>query len=119
MKSIRFVLFIALLQIAGNIDAQTEYYAGTSQISIEPDQALLSLHLGGYGLPRNGRFTLQWTSLGSLPEAVSLAVSGNNMYIISNNELLRLVPENQSWKWEKAGPAEGIISVAGAEGKMY
>jgi hypothetical protein len=119
MKPIYFLLYIAILLISGKLSAQTEYFVGTSQVSIEPDQSLLSLHLGGYGLPRNGRFSLQWSAVCSLPEVTSLTQSGDKLYIVSKNELLLLTPENQYSKWEKAGPAEEIIAIAGAELKMY
>jgi len=41
-------------------NAQSFYLVGTSQVSIEPAQSLISLNMTGYGFPRDGRFTLQW-----------------------------------------------------------
>jgi len=119
MKSLKYLLFIIILVLSDKLFSQTDYYAGTSRVSIEPDQTLLSLHLGGYGLPRDGRFTLEWSAIGSLSEVNSLGISGDKMYIISKNELFRLNLENTNVKWEKSGPAEGIIAIAGVDGKMY
>lgn len=119
MKSLKYFLIIIILLIYGKLFAQTNYYAGTSMVTIEPDQTLLSLHLGGYGLPRDGRFTLQWSAIGSLPEVKSYGVSNDKMYIISKNELFRLNLENANVKLEKSGSAEGIIAIAGSNGKIY
>lgn len=119
MKSIRSLVLIAAVLLSGKLPAQTDYVAGTSQVSVEPDQTLLSLHLGGYGLPRNGRFTLQWSASGSLPEVISAGVSGDKMFIISRNELFRVFPGNGIATLEKAGPADGIIAVTGTEGKIF
>lgn len=119
MKSINFLLVFAIFLIPGKLRAQPEYYAGTSEVSIEPDQTLLSLHLGGYGLPRNGRFTLEWVAQGTLPDVTAFGVSGGNIYIISKNELARLLSKTGEIRVEKAAPADGIISIAGDEGKLY
>ena len=119
MKSIYFLILFPILLIPEKLRAQTEYYTGTSQVSIEPDQTLLSLHLGGYGLPRNGRFTLEWSAMGSLPETTAFGVSGNDMYIISKNEFSRLINENGKNRMEKPAPADGIVSIAAYAGKFY
>ena len=119
MKSIYSALLIAALLIPGKLSAQTVYYAGTSQVSIEPDQTLHSLHLGGYGLPRNGRFSLEWSAVGSLPEVTTFGVSGADMYLVSRNELFRLVPEKSNVRIVKEGSAESMIAIAGFDGKLY
>lgn len=119
MNSLKSLFLIVILLIPGRLYSQSDYYAGTSQVSIEPDQTLFSLHLGGYGAPRDGRFTLQWSERGTLPEVTALGVSGEKLYIVSKNELFLVNLQESNVKWEKAGTAEGIIAIAGAEGKMY
>jgi len=98
---------------------QTSYLIGTSQSGIEPDQSLISLHLGGYGAPRDGRFTLQWKNKGSVPEAIAMTGMNDKIYIVSKGELLRMNPTEKNPKWEKAGKAENIRSIAGFNGVLY
>ena len=58
-----------------SLNGQTGYLAGTGQSGIEPYESLISLHLGGYGAPRDGRFTLQWKHEGETPDAVAMTDS--------------------------------------------
>jgi len=111
------IIFLLLLPV--RLFSQYEYQAGTAQVSIEPDQSLLSLHLGGYGAPRDGRFTLQWVEKGSLPSINATGASGNKMFIISNNGIFRLKPDEKIIVGEKEGISDGIISIAGTGEKFY
>ncbi|MBI5010134.1 MAG: hypothetical protein HZB98_10925, partial [Bacteroidia bacterium] len=115
----RLLYLIFLLLIPVRLISQYEYQAGVSQVSIEPEQTLLSLHLGGYGAPRDGRFTLEWKEKALVPETGAMSSSGSKMYILSKNEILRLSPEADKPEIEKAGEAKDIISIAGTEGKLY
>jgi hypothetical protein len=101
------------------ISAQSSYLIGTAQEGIEPDQSLISLHLGGYGAPRDGRFTLQWIKKGSVPDVASMAGTTDKLYILSNGDLLSVNPSGNSSKWEKAGKADHIRSIAGINGQLY
>jgi len=98
---------------------QSSFFIGTSQASIEPEQSLISLHLGGYGAPRDGRFTLQWINKGSVPEITALVGLTNKLYIVSKNELLWMNPKETNSTWEKAGKAENIRSLAGLKSILY
>ena len=73
-------------------NGQTGYLAGTGQSGIEPYESLISLHLGGYGAPRDGRFTLQWKHEGETPDAVAMTGLNGKIFIVSGNELLCSVP---------------------------
>jgi len=99
--------------------AQSTYLIGTAQAGIEPDQSLISLHLGGYGAPRDGRFTLQWINQGAVPEVDAMSGSTEKLYIVSNGDLLAMKPSGNSSKWEKAGKAKNIRTIAGFKGKLY
>src|SRR5450759_3834136 len=111
MKLIRgFLLLITILNSV-QVNSQSTYLIGTSQESIEPDQSLISLHLGGYGAPREGRFTLQWISKGSVPEVTALCGLNDNLYIVNNGELLLMnITENKP-TWKNAGKADNIRSI--------
>ncbi len=51
---------LLLIFFSGPVSAQQIYQAGLSRESIEPSTNLISLSLGGYAAPWEGRFTLQW-----------------------------------------------------------
>lgn len=121
MKVMRssLIFLVCFMAIPMKLFSQYEYQAGTSQVSIEPDQTLLSLHLGGYGAPRDGRFTLEWVEKGSVPSADAMAASDNKIFFISNNELFKINLEGDRPEVEKAGNAVDLISLAGTKGKLY
>ncbi len=117
MTTIYRLLLLALSIIPFAVCAQ-EYRAGTSSVSIEPDQANISLHLGGYGAPRDGRFTLQWKNLESLSGVSSLSGSDEKLYIISNGEILWR-QQSETGKWTKAGNSSGTNALAVSGGKLF
>ena len=98
---------------------QSGYLAGISIKGIEPDNSLISLHLGGYGAPRDGRFTLQWIKKGPAPEADAIVGLNDRLYIVSHGNLLIMDPSAKDAKWEKGGKAENIRSVAGYNNELY
>lgn len=118
MKSIKSLMFLLFLICPFMSNAQ-EYSVGTSSAGIEPDQSLISLHLGGYGGPREGRFTIQWQDKGSLPAFYAICGISDNFYILSNNKLLRRSVSDYNGEWIKAGKADNIISIAGIDEKLY
>ncbi len=99
--------------------SQSGYLIGTSQETIEPDQSLISLHLGGYGAPKAGRFTLQWIKKGSVPEVVAMGGMNDKLFIVNNGNLLSINPSEVNSAWLKAGKAENIRSVAGFNNELY
>ncbi|MCX6226959.1 MAG: hypothetical protein NTV01_19790 [Bacteroidia bacterium] len=99
--------------------SQSGYLTGTSQEGIEPDQSLISLHLGGYGAPRDGRFTLQWIKKGSVPAVAAAGGLNDKLYIISNGDLFSMNPSENNSNWGKAGKAENIRSIAGFNNELY
>ncbi len=117
MTSLYRIILLVVIIIPVSVCAQ-EYEAGTSIVKIEPDQGNLSLHLGGYGAPREGRFTLQWKNLESLSGIISIAGNEDKIYIISNGEILsRKLTE--PWNWTKAGNSSDITAIAASDGKLY
>jgi hypothetical protein len=112
--TICFLLFMPAVSYS-----QGSFLAGTSQVSIEPDQSLLSLHLGGYGAPREGRFTLQWIYRGTVPEIKAMTGCEERLFIISGNSLLWSDPFQNNPSWKKAGSAENITCIGNLNGKLY
>ena len=119
MKLIGKLFLIVSLAYSSKLSSQPAYLTGTGQSSIEPDQTLISLHLGGYGAPRDGRFSLQWIEKGSVPDATALAGITNRLYIVSGNDILNMVPSESVPVWKSVGKAEKIISLAGLNEKLY
>ncbi len=101
------------------IQAQSSYQVGTSQVSIEPDRSLVSLALGGYAAPREGRFTLQWKEVDQGSKVTAMSGHADKLYIVGNNNLLWKDAVDKNSSWEKAGNAENIKSIAGLNNKLY
>lgn len=116
---IKNILLLLLMLLPAISNAQASYLIGTSQESIEPDQSLISLHLAGYGAPREGRFTLQWINKGAAPEVTAMGGLSDNIYIVSKSDLLWMNPAKNNSGWKKAGKAENIKSIAGLNGNLY
>ena len=113
-------LLLSLLLILPYLsNSQSNYLIGTSQEAIEPDQSLISLHLGGYGAPKDGRFTLQWMMMGTVPEPTAFAGLNDKLYIVSKDDLWSLNPSENIATWAKAGKAENIRSIAGFNNELY
>ena len=125
MKKINLLLQLLIL-LPYLSYTQTSYQIGTSQASIEPDPSLISLHLGGYGAPRDGRFTLQWINRGTVPKANAMGGLNDKLYVLSNNDLYCIKDltgfgnlSDLKDEWKKVGKAENIRSIAGYDGKLY
>ena len=100
------------------------YKVGNSCVSIEPRNSVFSLALAGYGFPREGRFSISWTEIESLPvgameedrarwknteDFVSMARHGNRLYALGKDEILYqgdIVPQGEI-AWIKAGYKNG------------
>lgn len=118
MKKINVLLI--LLTIAPFLSfSQSSYFVGTAQSCIEPDQSLISLHLGGYGAPRDGRFSLQWINKGNAPDVTAMSGVKDKLFIISNNELSWVNPSASVLKWQKSGKIDNIRCIAGWKDKLY
>lgn len=62
--------------------AQHGYQVGLGQASIEPGQQTLSLALAGYGLPRDGRFSLEWRAYSDLGETTDAAMADGKLFVV-------------------------------------
>ncbi len=64
MKKVRILTPVAiiclLLGISLSVQSQTIYQAGVATVSLEPKVSPFSIALAGYGVPRGGRFSIQW-----------------------------------------------------------
>jgi hypothetical protein len=98
---------------------QPDYLAGTGQESIEPDESLISLHLGGYGAPREGRFSLQWKTMTKIPAVEAIAGTEDNLFIFSEGNILKSgQPVNENG-WQPMGKSSGMVSFTVSGNRLY
>jgi len=119
MTQIKLFLTLAFILISGQVHSQSSYLIGSSHVGIEPEQSLISLHLGGYGAPRDGRFTLQWIDKKAIPDASAFTSMADKLYIISKGELFTLKPFKNIKGWNREGKAKNLKFITGLDGKLY
>lgn len=91
--------------------SQEVYEVGVSQVSIEPGKELVSLALGGYAFPWEGRFSLQWKEKEKLPPFSAVAVNKGWLYRVDGN-LLYKKDLSGSTPWKKVGKTSDVQHVA-------
>ena len=143
-----FLILLAsvISQLAG---AQTEYLVGTGRHSLDPPSTIFSVALAGYGVPRDGRFSLHWQEteytkavndlihqkrneynrlFGSKnqkkihktpKDPKSFVVTYNDIILIDENDQLWLAKNNKNLVWKHLGEASNIIDLAISNGKLY
>ena len=114
----RNLLLLTLICITSLLSGQTNYDVGVGQQSLEPDKSTISLALSGYAAPREGRFTLQWLKQEILPSVGAICGVYDRLFIFSNGEILKKQVSDKTG-WEKVGKTEKIITITGANNKLY
>ncbi|MDD2475097.1 MAG: hypothetical protein PHI32_04190 [Dysgonamonadaceae bacterium] len=115
IKSIVLLSFVIFLGFSCTKDV---YQVGTSKVSLEPENDLISLALGGYAAPWEGRFTLQWIEIETIPSFTAITGIDNSFYIISDNSLLKKESVTNS-QWENLGRADKIKYISGIGSTLY
>jgi len=120
------IIFLLLFQLPVFVFGQKPdtYKVGSSCVSIEPRNSVFSLALAGYGFPREGRYSISWTEIESLPadaseedmarwkntnDFVSMARHGSRLYALGKDRVLYqgdIVPQGKI-AWIKAGYKNG------------
>ncbi|HPT22864.1 MAG TPA: hypothetical protein PLR88_13035, partial [Bacteroidales bacterium] len=118
MKAINVLIFLFFIIASVQAYSQSSYFIGTSQASIEPDQSLISLHLGGYGAPRDGRFTLQWINKTPVPETVAMEGSDNKLFIAGKGNIMLMDLSENNSVWKSVARYDNIKAIAVADGKL-
>ncbi|MFD2163045.1 PQQ-like beta-propeller repeat protein [Paradesertivirga mongoliensis] len=114
LKVIFIILYLTPVLTA---DAQTNYKAGYAKASIEPTLHPFSLALAGYGAPPEGRFTLRWSKKESLNKCTSFTGTEDNLFSISNGELLVANPGKMLWR--SVGKSENIKLLTGDKKRLF
>src|SRR5689334_11413181 len=98
----RFITGLALLLSAPACFAQDGFMTGTATVHIDPDtSAAYSAALAGYGVPREGRFSLTWQPLQSAPDITALTATNGKMYAATSGGQWitgTLVSDTMQWK---------------------
>lgn len=113
--------FVALLVPFLAVRAQSDYQVGISRVSTEPDSALFSVALSGYGYPPEGRFSIEWIHVGETPgNIVALAGLDGKFYATdSTGKLWKGIVSGKNVTWQKAGNARNIVALAGMNRMLY
>lgn len=115
-----FLLICTILSSAAVSFGQQEYLAGSSQVSIEPDSSIFSSALAGYGVPREGRFSLSWKKAGQQQQLIAITGLGGKLVAVNvKNEVLSGIPEGDKVSWTNIGEIKDIKSLASLNGKLY
>ncbi len=128
----RFLTVWCLVPVSVSIPVsaftQSIYQVGTGQASLEPDGAVFSLSLAGYGAPREGRFSLEWKAAEGilLPESGDIksalygslsgirqeqafrviAVEGKRAFAIGSDQALYQARVSAKPRWKKVMPLQ-------------
>jgi hypothetical protein len=99
--------------------SQTEYAAGTSSVSLEPDSSIFSVALAGYGIPREGRFSITWNKVADSKNSVAITSLQNKFYSVDQNHVLWQGSFiNGELQWKKISEDENIRCLTSFEGKL-
>lgn len=99
--------------------SQTEYAAGTSSVSLEPDSSIFSVALAGYGAPREGRFSITWNKIADSKNSIAITSLQNKFYSVDNNRVLwQGMFINGELTWKKISEKENIRCLSSFEGKL-
>ncbi len=114
----KIIVFGLLFLFAQTSFSQEVYEVGASQVTIEPSKEMVSLALGGYAAPWEGRFTIQWKEKGKCPSYTAITGINDQLFRVSDNLLLRSKLPDVN-RWEKVGTADHIAGIAGSGNTIY
>lgn len=109
-------LFILLISLVPGSKAQ--YQVGIGTESIEPNNSIFSLALGGYGAPREGRFSVTWKKIAKYqPVKAITSLNGNFFAINANDELV--TAGNTGDSWTIVNKSNKIAAITSCNNKLY
>ncbi|HWV65933.1 hypothetical protein [Chitinophaga sp.] len=110
----------ALLLSAPAAFAQNGYMTGTATVHIDPDtSAVYSAALAGYGVPREGRFSLTWQPV--QPADITAITAANGRLFATNlhGDWMTGIPAADTFQWKAAGKAPVLKALTAMNGKFY
>lgn len=96
-----------------------QYLAGSGTESIEPDSTVFSLALGGYGSPREGRFSLTWRQLTKTEPLKTVTYFKGKFYGVNFNGDLIAGAAGSEGKWATVDDNTKIVALASSDEKLF
>lgn len=117
----RLITGLALLLYTTAGFAQDGFMTGTATVHIDPDtNAVYSAALAGYGVPREGRFSLTWQPVQPLDGVTALTAANGRLFAAtSRGEWMTAVPAADSFQWKTAGKTPVLKALTEMNGKFY
>lgn len=110
----------ALLLSSPAAFAQHGYMTGTATVHIDPDtSAVYSAALAGYGVPREGRFSLTWQPVQPADITAITAVNGRLFATNLRGDWITGIPAADTFQWKAAGKAPVLKALTAMNGKFY
>lgn len=117
---IRVLICLWCISVGLTAVGQSTYRVGIGAASIEPDNSIFSTALAGYGLPREGRFSVGWEEVTVPASLYSLSGAGSVLLALSETDLWEgHIDEKGDPVWSKAGGNPGYRTVASVNGDRY
>lgn len=101
--------------------AQNGYLTGTATVHIDPDtNAVYSAALAGYGVPREGRFSLTWQAVQPLGGITALTSAEGKLFAATGNgEWMTGTAMADSFQWKVTGKTAALKALTFMNGKFY
>jgi hypothetical protein len=117
----RFITGLTLLLSSPACFAQDGFMTGTATVHIDPDtSSVYSAALAGYGVPREGRFSLTWQPVQSTPDITALTAANGRLYAAtSNGQWVTGIPVADTFQWKVTGKAAELKALTALNGKFY
>lgn len=120
MKKRNIYLYLSAFVLCATIVSCGDHYrVGMSVVSIEPTDETISLTLAGYAGPYLGRFTLAWDDMGLFGKMNSLAVAGDDLYVISDKKELLHVADMHFSSPGLIMASVPVRCIAGLKDRLY
>lgn len=96
------------------------FLIGSATASLEPGDAAVSSALAGYGIPREGRFSITWEEVNESPPLKSITSYQDGFLAINDEEELLLGRlQKKSIVWKNLGKATDVSVLASSGTKIY
>jgi hypothetical protein len=117
----RIITGLALFFSASAGFAQDGFMTGTATVHIDPDtSAVYSAALAGYGVPREGRFSLTWQSVQPVTDITALTAMNGRIYASSlHGEWLTGIPAADTFQWKVTGKTLVLKVLTAMNGNFY
>lgn len=118
MKRLVLSVFFICFQLVSA--AQNDFMTGSSRESIEPGNAIVSAALAGYGVPREGRFSLTWKEIDQEYRLKAIAAYKDKIFAVTgDNELLSGTVQDEEISWELTGEVPAISGLTVMDNVLY